>query len=168
MNLEAGRYRFLASRSIARVTAHAPGHLFSAQGSGVEGEVELGADRVLSVKARFPLEKLDAGDLLSNRELRKFLTLEKRPTAEATLVAPVILDPSSAIPSGDGSIDFTLEARRMRARIHLEGRPPLVSAAFSLSFTGLSFEPPKLLFLRVKDGLDVSIHGELVLDRSVG
>jgi hypothetical protein len=164
MTIVAGRYRFVAARSIARVTAHAPGHDFVASGAGIDGEVELAADHVLSVSARFPLEKLDPGDVLKTRELKRFLSLEKKPIAEATLIAPVVLDLSGTTPSGEGSIDFTIGRRRMRVRACLRGRPPLVHAAFALSFTGLSYDPPKLLFLRVKDDLDVSVQAELVLD----
>jgi hypothetical protein len=165
--IQPGRYRFVPSRSTASVTAFAPGHRFTAKGMGIEGTVELAADRVLSASARFPLEALDAGDMLGNRELRKFLSLDQRPIALAELIGEVKLDPSAQKPWGTGTVELSIGRRTVRAPIRLEGDPAKAGARFQLSFTGLSYEPPKLLFLRVKDAFDVDIEAALVLDETV-
>jgi hypothetical protein len=102
---------------------------------------------VVAVSASFPLAALDAGDPVSNHELRKFLALDQKPTAKA---------------EGGERVVFTIGARKMEAKVTYSGTPPRGSARFELTFTGLGYTPPKLLFLKVKDTLEVEVSSELI------
>jgi hypothetical protein len=148
-----GRYRLVAERSRASVTAYAPGHRFVADGSGLEGLVEIGADRVLSAHLTFPLARLDAHDALRNHELRRFLELDRAPIAKGELASPASLS--------SGRIAISIGPRRMETAAAFEGEPPSVTARFQLTFTGLGYQPPKLLFLKVKDAIDVEVTANL-------
>lgn len=145
------RFSIVPDRSRATVIAHAPGHDFKASGFGVRGTVELDGEKVVRVEASFPLEQLDAGDLLANRELRKFLELDRRPEARATL-------------SQDGRLTFTIGAKKMEAAVTFSGTAPQGAAKFALTFTGLGYTPPKLLFLKVKDTLEIEVSTALQPD----
>lgn len=152
-------YRFDPARSRARVIADAPGHRFRAEASGLEGEVAFDAETLTSLDARFPLEGLDAGDPLGNRELRKFLDLRSRPVARATLTEPIPLntDPTGRL-SAQGPIEISIGTRRMQTRMQAQGHPESGQAGFRLTFTGLGYKPPKLLFFKVKDQLEIEVE----------
>jgi hypothetical protein len=149
--IQPGRYRFVAARSTVRVTAYAPGHRFVADGPGLEGIVELERDRIVSANVTFPLYRLDAHDALKNHELKKFLAFETQPIARGEILSAT--DLSSA------RIAIAVGGARMETLAAFRGEPPNVSARFQLSFTGLGYAPPKILFLKVKDGVDVELGG---------
>lgn len=137
------------------MAAKAPGHEFVASGAGVEGWVELEGDTVTDLQARFELKNLAASDALGNRQLRKFLELDREPVAEATLTAPMAL-------TGTGPIRFRIGRRQATTSVTLEGGPPSGRARFGLTFTGLGYKPPKFLFLKVADELAVTVDIRLV------
>jgi hypothetical protein len=161
------RFRFVPGRSRGTVTVRAPGHSFSADTVGIEGELELddSATRLLRVDARCPLAALDAHDTLKNHELRRFLDLDRRPTATAELVGEVPLERIGSRLVGRGQIRFELRGRSVNAAIDLSGEveqsPAKARASFTLTFTGLGYDPPKLLFLKVKDSIEVAVDAEL-------
>jgi hypothetical protein len=49
----------------------------------------------------------------------------------------------------------------MEVRAVLSGTLPHVTARFRLSFTGLGYAPPRLLFLKVQDAVDVEVTAAL-------
>ncbi len=149
--IQPGRYRFVAARSTVRVTAHAPGHRFVAEGPGLEGIVELERDRIVSANVTFPLDRLDAHDALKNHELKKFLAFETKPVAEGEIL--------SATGLSSARIAIAVGGARMETLATLSGEPPNVSARFQVTFTGLGYRPPKILFLKVKDAVDVEVSG---------
>jgi hypothetical protein len=161
------RFRFVPERSRGSVTVRAPGHAFVADTFGVEGEIEVDDDllRLLKVEARCPLDRLDAHDTLKNFELRRFLDLDRRPVAKAVLLGEAPLERIGSSLSGRGRIRFELRDRSQSASIDLSGEveqsPAKARASFALTFTGLGYEPPKLLFLKVKDTIEVTVDGEL-------
>lgn len=156
-----GRHRFRAGSSRARVAVHAPGHRFRAEGTGLEGTFDLGPSHALTAAAAFALASLDAGDPLGNRELHRFLDLGRRPVARGEIRDPITLreTPDGRL-VGKGMLSFSIGDRTMTVPIELEGRGRAVRARFMLSFTGLGYEPPKLLFFRVKDLLEVEVEAE--------
>jgi hypothetical protein len=161
-------FRFEAAKSRVTVTAHAPGHRFRVHGAGIEGEVTLSEARIERLSARFPLEALQAGDPLGNRELRRFLSLDQKPRAEAELIAPADLDASASGPSrARARVRFSLGRRTTESEVTLVTRRfsdrADGEAKLSLSFSGLGYAPPKLLFFKVKDALEIEINAALTL-----
>ena len=90
MTIEDGTYRFVPSSSRAEVVADAPGHKFKATGDGLEGTAKVEGGKVVEGEASFPLWHLDAGDMLSNREMKKFLELDRRPTVRGKIAAALL------------------------------------------------------------------------------
>lgn len=156
------RYRLQEARSRARVTAYAPGHRFSAEGVGITGTIDLETDRLLHAEATFPLAALDAGDRLGNHELRKFLGLEKGPLAQGEIKQAIALETTGAGSLfGEGRLVISIGERREETTIRIRGTRPRAVATFTLSFTGLGYAPPSLLFLKAKDTIDVEITVEI-------
>ncbi len=142
----------MPERSRATVIAHAPGHDFKASGTGVSGTIELLELRVQSLDATFPLAALDAGDPLGNRELKRFLDLGAGPVARAILSEE------------DGKLTFSIGSRSMTTAAVFHA--PKASdaqgiAKFALTFSGLGYTAPKMLFLKVKDTLEIEVSTEL-------
>jgi hypothetical protein len=162
-----GVHRFVPERSRARVVAHAPGHDFRCEGVGIEGLVELGEGALVRGHATFPLAALAASDALGDRELKKFLGIDSTKPASAGPILRAELEPAPTSPGARGGIivattaRFTLGAKTATARVRIEGTPALARAELVLSFTSLGLTPPKLLFLRVKDTLDIEISSSL-------
>ncbi|MCK6546542.1 hypothetical protein L6R52_11900 [Myxococcota bacterium] len=165
-----GVFRFVPARSRARVVAHAPGHAFRCEGPGIEGLVELTEDRLVRGHATFPLAALAAGDPLGDRELKKFLGVDPSRPVSAGPVLSAELEPAPITPGPSGGIvvattvRFTLGAKTTSTRVRIEGTTTSARAELVLSFTSLGFTPPKLLFLRVKDTLDIEISSSLTRD----
>jgi predicted pyridoxine 5'-phosphate oxidase superfamily flavin-nucleotide-binding protein len=151
--------RLEIQRAQVTVTAHAPGHAFRCTGTGVSGHVELDGDAVVGLEARFPLAELRAGDPLGNRELKKFLGLDRRPFATARLVRRAELRRE-----GDGRLSgrlplrFEIEGRGLEVEVEVEGRVPSGRVRFRVPMTGFGLTPPKLLFMKVQDVLDVEVE----------
>ncbi|MEQ8272784.1 MAG: hypothetical protein RMA76_43900 [Deltaproteobacteria bacterium] len=158
MTIEDGTYRFVASASRATVVADAPGHKFRATGDGLEGTARVEGGQVVEAEATFPLWHLDAGDMLSNREMKKFLDLPRRPSVRGKLAAPV------AVEGGRGKgrvevelqgrptkpIDVTFDVKGMNVTLHLQA-----------SFSAFGHKPPKLLFIKVKDDFDLTLDCQI-------
>lgn len=151
------KLEIISGRSRATVSAYAPGHTFVASGAGITGVVELEDDRVVKMSARFALAALDANDRLKNWELKKFLDLDRGPVAEASLVEPFDIHQSGDRLTGKARIELVVDHRRMRADLSVEGSYAQATGKFALTFTGLSYQPPKLLLLKVKDRLDIDV-----------
>jgi hypothetical protein len=151
-----GTHRF-ASSSRAEVTARAPGHDFRCKGAGIEGEVAVEAGKIVRASATFALERLDAGDPLGNRELKKFLHLDRKPKVKGELEAPIALATEGERFFGEGKVRLTVDGPTATAPIRFEGRLPNVRATIEVTFTALGYQPPKLLFLKVKDDLKVEL-----------
>lgn len=141
----------------AEVTAKAPGHSFRCKGGGLEGEVAIDGERILSATATFPLERLEAGDPLGNHELKKFLGLDRKPKVKGELADPIALSKDGERVSGEGKVKLQIDGPTATAPIRFEGRLPLVRATIDVSFSALGYRPPKLLFLKVKDDLKVEL-----------
>ena len=152
-----GTHRFVGPSSRAEVTARAPGHSFRCGGAGVEGEVAIEAGKLVRATATFPLEKLEAGDPLGNRELKKFLHVDRKPKVKGELEAPISLSIEGERVSGEGKVRLSVDGRTATASIRFEGRLPHVRATIDLTFSALGYQPPKLLFLKVKDDLKVEL-----------
>jgi hypothetical protein len=150
-------------RGRASVKARAPGHDFTCAGDGLEGEVTVEGDRIVRATATFPLEHLDAGDALGNRELRKFLSFDRRPKVTGELRDPIPIRTSGDRIAGEGRLALTIEGPTALVSVRFEGRLPRVSITLSPTFTGLGYQPPKLLFLKVKDELTVEIAAEATI-----
>lgn len=146
----------------ARVKARAPGHDFSCGADGIAGEVTVEGERIISAKADLPLERLKAGDPLGNRELRKFLELDRRPRAQGELAEPIALSMDGDRVSGRGRLRLVVEGPTATVPVRFEGTLPRIRASIDLTFTGLGYKPPKLLFLKVKDELSVELEIEVV------
>lgn len=145
-----------------QVKARAPGHDFTCGGDGIAGEATVEGERIVSAKAEFPLERLKAGDPLGNRELRKFLDLDRRPVAKGELAEPIALSIAGDRVSGSGKLRLVVEGPTTTVPVRFEGTLPRVRASIDLTFTGLGYKPPKLLFLKVKDELSVELEIEVV------
>lgn len=184
MQLTAGRYRLVPARSRVRVLAHAPGHDFRAEGARLEGNLELAPDGALQGDLSFPLDALAAGDALGTHELRKFLGLESPSTPRDARIARGHLRGSfpRSGDRGEAAVELSIGARRATVSARLSralgtagaageaatataGAPPPVSgsARFELTFGALGFTPPKLLFLRVKETLELEVDVVLEL-----
>lgn len=119
-----------------------------------------GSGRTLSAaEAVFSLSRLDAGDALRNHELRRFLATFGTSEARGRLLAPVAL--SGDPPAGDGRIELALGTTVVAVAARFSGAPPLVQARLSLSFTAIGRQPPRLLFLKVRDGFEIEVTGTL-------
>jgi hypothetical protein len=145
-------------RSRAKVTARAPGHSFVAEGLGIEGEIGLDGDRLVSIAARFPLASLKASDPIGQMQLARFLDLPSRPIAEASLLSPIDLSSSNGRLTGRGRIRLSIGPRRTEADLAVEGTRSLARGRLEITFTGLGYEPPRLLFLKVRDDLTVEVE----------
>jgi hypothetical protein len=152
-----GKYRFARGSSRAEVTARAPGHSFRCAGSGIEGEVSIEGGRIVSGSASFPLEKLEAGDPFGNHELKKFLRVDQKPEVKGELETPIALTISGDRVSGEGKVRLSVQGPTATVPIRFEGSLPRVKATIEVTFTGLGYQPPKLLFLKVKDDLKVEL-----------
>lgn len=152
--------RTLPERSLARVTAQAPGHRFTVEGFGIEGRATLeDGTRIIELSAGFPLARLKARDPIGHRELRRFLNLDRNPIARVELVSS--FDLSSDDPT---RLRFSIDARQTEVSAHFERQGVRVFARFPLRFSALGFTPPRLLFLSVRDELTVEIEAELTGD----
>jgi hypothetical protein len=141
----------------AEVTAQAPGHAFRCKGGGIEGEVAIEGERIVRATATFPLERLEAGDPLGNHELKKFLRLDRKPKVKGELAAPIDMKIEGERVSGEGTLRLQIEGPTATAPIRFEGTLSHVHATIDVTFTGLGYQPPKLLFLKVKDDLKVEL-----------
>ena len=137
-------YRIVPDRSRVRIVARAPGHDFACEGPGVEGEVDLEDGRPTRIDARFGLAALRAGDLLGNRELKKFLDLDRRPVATASLASP-------------DQVRVDLDGHHTTVPLRVDGAPPSAVVRLQLAFSDFGYKPPKLLFMKVRDELAVQI-----------
>ncbi len=154
MTLEDGTYRFVSAASRATVVADAPGHKFRATGDGLEGTARVEGGRVVEAEASFPLWHLDAGDMLSNREMKKFLELSRRPSVRGKLAEPVAVDG----PRGKGRVEVELQGRATKPiDVTFEISGSNVTIHLDASFSAFGHTPPKLLFIKVKDALALTL-----------
>lgn len=155
MTLEDGTYRFVPGASRATVVADAPGHKFRATGDGLEGTARIEGGRVVEADASFPLWHLDAGDMLSNREMKKFLDLDRRPSVRGRLAGPVDVGGVR----GKGRVEVELQGRPTKPiDVTFEVSGSNVTIHLDASFSAFGHKPPKLLFIKVKDGFALTLE----------
>lgn len=151
--LPEGRYRFEGTLSIE---ARAPGHDFTARGPAVRGEAQVAGGALQSLEVQVELAELKASDPLGNRELRKFLGLERRPTASASLRAPCPLS-SAASAELEVAHNGRRVTRAATARVSAQG----FEATMQTAFSDFGYRPPRLLLFKVKDPLRVTVEARL-------
>ena len=159
------RYELAADRTSVEVVAKATGHKFVPKGSGVSGGFAVDGGSLSDLRVSFRLAKLDPGDPLGRRELKKFLDLKSDPIAEAKIDGPVALTESpDGWLRGTGDVQVSIGQRRVTVPVQLEGRPPVARAKFTVTFTGLGYKPPKWLFLKVANELPVGVEAEVAAE----
>lgn len=159
--IEDGTYE-IAPSSRAKIVARAPGHDFEAAGTGLKGKAVVEGGTVTSAEASFPLWMLDAGDMLANRELKKFLGLKNKPTIRGKISGPIPMTERADGFSGAGEITVELEGRPTKPiPIRFEGSAKAVTIHLDASFTRFGHKPPKLLFIKVKDEFQLTLDCRL-------
>lgn len=157
MALADGTYT-IRSTSHIEVLAHAPGHKFKAQGPGIEGQAIIKDGRIESAEARFPLSALDSGDMLGNRELKKFFGLGKGPKhVTGRLLEPAAIQENGAQLSAQMQLGLRVDGPEAKTTLKLQGSLQSIAGSFSLRFSDLGYKPPKLLFFKVKEQLDLTL-----------
>ncbi len=147
-------------RSISRieVLAHAAGHKFKAQGAGIEGQATIKDGRVEAAQARFPLSALDSGDMLGNRELKKFFGLGAGPKhVTGRLLEPVDIEENGDRLCAQIQLGLRVDGPEAKTTLKLQGSLQSIAGSFSIRFSDLGYKPPKLLFFKVKEQLDLTL-----------
>lgn len=153
--MQLGTYTFVPERSAVRVTARAPGHAFTAKGSGIEGRAVLAPEGLVELEAHVALSRLAAPDPLGQHQLHKFLDFDRNPIARAQLLAPVLLEGEAL--RGRARMRFSIAERSAETEVVIEGTTTEAEGRFELRFTALGYTPPRLLLFRVKDDLAIVV-----------
>lgn len=142
------------------MTARAPAHSFVVEGAGVEGTVDLDETSIRAIDVRFPLAALKAADTLGQHQLDRFLALDTQPVATAVLTAPLALEGTrGGHRRGRGRARISLAARpAVEIDLEVSGTEARASARMQIRFTQLGYTPPRLLFLKVDDLLQVEVE----------
>ncbi|MBI4817377.1 MAG: hypothetical protein HY791_14030 [Deltaproteobacteria bacterium] len=153
-----GRYRIGASSRL-EVTARAPGHDFVAKGAALGGSVRFENGALVELSAEANLADLAGSDPIGTHELRKFVGADRRPTIRGSLMGPAPLSDRGTSYSGMGVVRFVAPTGKVaEVQVTLSGRPEACLGTFKTSFSALGYTPPKLLFLKVRDELEVRVE----------
>jgi hypothetical protein len=128
----------------------------------VSGELEVSDDGTTLERLAVEVEvrSLDAGDFLRNRELHAHLETGRNPVARLRLVAPAAID--------GGTVAFAaiLEYRGQSVRCALRATGQVGPAGahgtcrFAPRFTEYAMQPPKVLFFKMDDAVEVQVRIE--------
>lgn len=156
------RYRIAPGRSRVECLARSAVHDTRVVTDRVSGLLEVSDDltRLEHLAVEVDVRSLDAGDFLRNRELHAHLETARNPLARLTLAAPAAIR--------DGAVSFAarLEYRGQTVRYDLrtEGEVGLAAARgtcrFVPRFTEYAMRPPKVLFLKMEDAVEVQVRIE--------
>ena len=162
------RYTLNAPESRLQIVAYAPMHRVEIESSGLSGWIELDveAGQVTGGEIVAPLSDLTGGDRTKDRELNKFLKTRQHGSATLTL-APSDLTVDGSNVSFDVTGDMAFQGRTIPVNVRASGTLSdggiRGDARFSWKLTNMGLKPPKLLFIKVKDDIDlvVSVRAEV-------
>jgi YceI-like domain len=167
------RYSILPTRSRLWIDARSSLHPIHSTANGLEGFIDLGADRDGRVGPRptgrlsFPVSKLSSGNIFEDRELRKRIAARRFPTIDGVLTGMEPLDDDGLL-RVRGDLSFRGVTRSVEGNltlsmiddgaIHLDGEATFDIRAFDM-------EPPKILMLRVEPNVKVRV--EIIAEKEV-
>jgi YceI-like domain len=167
------RYGIQPTRSRLWIDARSSVHPIHSTADGLEGFIDLGADRDDRVGPRpagrlsFPVSKLSSGNIFEDRELRKRIDARRFPTIDGVLTAMEPLDEHGLVRvRGDlsfrgvtRSVDGTMTLSVVDdGTIRLDGQ-----STFDIRNFGM--EPPRILMLRVEP--DVKVRVEIIAEKEL-
>jgi hypothetical protein len=164
--MPATTYRILPTGSAVRCRGRATMHDVKAESTtGVSGQavVDVAAGRIESLEVAVDVNTLTNHDRLQDPLMRRHLEAATAGPARFQLGAPV----AGSLPGRIGLAgEMTYRGRRrslaVDADVTLDGARLVGKTRFGVRFTDFGLDPPKLLFLKVKD--DVELELELVAE----
>ncbi|MBI2373834.1 MAG: hypothetical protein HYV07_07540 [Deltaproteobacteria bacterium] len=156
-----GLYRIDSGASELEILARAPGHDFTARGRALRGTLRFKASTLVELDVEALLAELKGADPIGTHELRKFVDADRSPIVKATLLEPSTLTAAGLGYRGIARVRFMSPKKVLDASVELSGSTERADGHLEASFSALGYAPPKLLFLKVKDHLDVRIHVRL-------
>lgn len=158
----------LTQNSRINFTAHAPLHSFKGWAArGLEGRMEIDFEACLLEQTRITLATrwFDTGDIHKNRAMQDFFHLAEHPQAGFVMTECREfnrLEENRFRITVLGILDFAGIRRQMVITSLLTRTGDLISMdlRFKWSFTAFGLKPPRLLFLTVRDIVDIQAHLE--------
>ncbi len=157
------KYIIEPEKSRASFVAYAPMHKFKGwTTNSIVGQVEVDADsgEIRSFTARAATMEFETGDNSRNKAMQDYFSFTKYPETSFHTTAPVTLKKRGN--KWQGEIIGILELAGVRRQLpvncifYMEDELPVFEFSLKWSFTAFGMKVPRLLFLTVRDIVDIS------------
>jgi len=155
-------------------TAHAPMHAFKGWAiQGLSGKADIDFDNLLlhHIEATVETRFFDTGDAKRNKAMFDFFALENNPTSSFTMTECREFERithSKFQLTILGVLDFTGIRRQLpiTCTLNRETKNLSLDLQFKWSFKAFGLKAPRLLFLTVRDIVDIKAHLEFTQDNT--
>lgn len=165
------RYRIIPDRSRVWIDARSSVHSIHSTADGLDGFVDLDADRDAIVgphptaQLSFPVDRLSSGNRLEDRELRKRIDARRYPTISGVLtgVVPAAGDGRFLV---RGNLSFRGVSRSVEDCMTLnavDDRTIRLVGESTFDVRDFGIQPPRILMLRVEP--DVNVRVEILAEK---
>jgi hypothetical protein len=167
------RYTIIHERSRVWIDARSSVHPIHSTTDGLEGFVDLGADRDAVVglhptaQMSFPVNRLSSGNRFEDRELHKRIDARRYPTITGVLtqVAP-LADHGRFLVRGDLTFrGVTRSVKDYMTLTVIDERTIRLAGESTFDVRDFGMEPPRILMLRVEP--DVKVRVEIFAEKDV-
>ncbi len=157
------RYSIEPEKSRASFVAYAPMHKFKGWTTGaISGEVEVNLEtgEIASFSAQASTMNFETGDVSRNQAMQDYFSFVKYPETSFAATEPVTLKKRGD--KWQGEIVGILELAGVRRQLPVncilyeEGGLPVFEFSLKWSFKAFGMKVPRLLFLTVRDIVDIS------------